>query len=66
MVKMGLLIPVMELYIPAIVALFYGKAQRNKIREMELKREAVEVRMNMKNFIIAYIKMALQKMGIMM
>jgi hypothetical protein len=62
---MGLLIPVMELYIPAIVTLFYEKAQRNKIQEMELKREAFEVKKKMKNFIVVYIKMVFQKMGLL-
>jgi hypothetical protein len=61
---MGLLIPVMELYIPAIVTLFYEKAQKNKIQEMELKREAFEVKKKMKNFIIVYVKMVFQKMGL--
>jgi hypothetical protein len=61
---MGLLIPVMELYIPALFTLFYKKTQRNKIQEMELKRAVFEVKKKMKDFIMAYIKMAFQKMGL--
>jgi predicted component of type VI protein secretion system len=61
---MGLLIPVMELYITVLFTHFYKKIQRNKIQEMELKREASEVKTKMKNFIIAYIKMVFKKMGL--
>jgi hypothetical protein len=62
---MGLLIPVMELYIPALFTLLYRKTQRNKIQETELKRKVFEIKRKMKNFMIAYIKMTFQKMGLL-
>jgi hypothetical protein len=54
----------MQLYLPTLAALLHEKTHRNKIREMTLKREALEAKRAVKFFITAYIKTALQKIGI--
>jgi hypothetical protein len=66
MVKMGLLMPVMVFYIPAITILLYYKqtVPRNEIEEMELKQRAFSFKKNILNFAISYVKTALRKIGI--